>query len=192
MSKDKVHLARFVLDALDGQIVDSRTEGAQTPLISSVLLPDSKTRCKFAELLLQKGANVNCPDGSGRTALSHACEKGHLDAVKILVRNNADPEIVDAWGNSVLMYAAVAAHSPVVEFLVRAFKRLGLQIDRQNKVGNSAVEVAKFLGHAECVSALTHTTRKSREEEEEGGNAQTRQRWGSHRRWRGDQKYGII
>uniref|UniRef100_A0A3Q0R0U2 Uncharacterized protein n=1 Tax=Amphilophus citrinellus TaxID=61819 RepID=A0A3Q0R0U2_AMPCI len=104
------------------------------------------------ELLLQRGASVNCQDGNGRTALSHACEKGYLDAVKILVRNNADPEIVDCWGNTALMYAAVAGHADVVEFLVRAFKRLGLQIDRQNKVGNSAIEVAKFLGHTESFS----------------------------------------
>ncbi|XP_027140043.1 uncharacterized protein LOC113746864 [Larimichthys crocea] len=171
MSKDKVHLARFVLDALDGEILDSKTEGAQTPLISSILLPDSQTRCKFVELLLQRGANVNCQDDNGRTALSYACEKGYLDAVKILVRNNADPEIVDAWGNTALMYAAVAGHSPVVEFLVRAFKRLGLQIDRQNKVGNSAVEVAKFLGHTECIVALTNNSRKCREAE---GNVQPR------------------
>ena len=160
MSKDKVHLARFVLDAMDGEIVDSRTEGAQTPLISSVLLPDAHTSCKFVELLLQRGASVNCQDGDGRTALSHACERGFLDAAKILVRNNADPEIVDCWGNTALMYAAVEGHSHVVEFLVRAFKRLGLQIDRQNKVGNSAVEVAKFLGHTECIDALTNSSKK--------------------------------
>ncbi len=175
MSKDKVHLARFVLDALDGEIVDSKTEGAQTPLISSILLPDSQARCKFVELLLQRGANVNCQDGDGRTALSYACEKGYLDAVKVLVRNNADPEIVDAWGNTALMYAAVAGHSPVVEFLVRAFKRLGLLIDRQNKVGNSAVEVAKFLGHTECIYALTNNSKKGREAEGGAqGNAQPR------------------
>nr|XP_043872640.1 uncharacterized protein LOC122761466 [Solea senegalensis] len=163
MSKDKVHLARFVLDALDGEIVDYRTESAQTPLISSVLLPDAQARSKFVELLLQRGARVNCRDGDGRTALSHACEKGYLDAVKILVRNNADPEVVDSWGNTALMYATVAGRSAVVEFLVRAFKRLGLQIDRQNKVGNSAVEVAKFLGHTECIFALTNNSKKSRE-----------------------------
>lgn len=164
MSKDKVHLARFVLDALDGEIVDSKTEGAQTPLISSVLLPEGHVRCKFAELLLERGARVNCQDSDGRTALSHACENGYLDAVKILVRYNADPEIVDSWGNSALMYAAVTGHSAVVDFLVRAFKRLGLQIDRQNKVGNSAVGVAKYLGHTDCISALI--SKKSREFEE--------------------------
>uniref|UniRef100_A0A3Q1J700 Uncharacterized protein n=1 Tax=Anabas testudineus TaxID=64144 RepID=A0A3Q1J700_ANATE len=159
MSKDKIHLARFVLDALDGEIVDSKTEGEQTLLTSSILLPDGHVRCRFAELLLQRGASVNCQDVHGRTALSYACEKGHLDAVQILVRNNADPEIVDCWGNTALMYAAVAGHSSVVEFLVRAFKRLGLQIDRQNKAGNSAVEVAKFLGHTECIFALTNSKR---------------------------------
>uniref|UniRef100_A0A6Q2ZMG4 Uncharacterized protein n=1 Tax=Esox lucius TaxID=8010 RepID=A0A6Q2ZMG4_ESOLU len=96
-------------------------------------------------MLLHRGASVNCQDESGRTALSYACEKGYLDAVKILVRNNADPEMVDAWGNTALMYAAVAGHSPVVAFLVRVFKRLGLQIDRENKVGNSAAEVPSCI-----------------------------------------------
>lgn len=163
MSRDKVHLARFVLDALDGGIVDSRTDGAQTPLISSMLLPDGQTRCKFAELLLQKGARVNHQDGSGRTALSHACEQGCLDAVKILVRNGADPEIEDSWGNTALMYAAAAGRSSVVEFLVRAFKRLGLQVDRQNRAGNTAAGVAKFLGHSECAFALSNVSGKSRE-----------------------------
>uniref|UniRef100_A0A3Q2E730 Uncharacterized protein n=1 Tax=Cyprinodon variegatus TaxID=28743 RepID=A0A3Q2E730_CYPVA len=118
MSKDKIHLARFVLDALDGEIVDSKAGGAQTPLICSVLLPDSQTRCRFIELLLQKGASVNYQDGNGRTALSHACEIGYLDAVKILVQNGADPEIQDSWGNTPLMYAAVAGHTLVVEFLL--------------------------------------------------------------------------
>ncbi|KAK5606499.1 hypothetical protein CRENBAI_020106 [Crenichthys baileyi] len=166
MSKDKVHLARFVLDALDGEIVDSTADSAQTPLISSVLLPDGQTRCKFIELLLQRGASVNYQDVNGRTALSYACEKGYLDAVKILVQNGADPEILDSWGNTPLMYAAVADHTLVVEFLVRAFKRLGLQIDRQNRAGNSAVEVAKFLGHTECISALINVSKRSREADE--------------------------
>lgn len=163
MSKDKVHLAKFVLDALDDKIVDSKTEGAQTPLISSILLPDCQARSKFTKLLLQRGANVNHTDECGRTALSHACEKGYLDAVKILVQNNANPEMEDLWGNTALMYAAVAGHSMVVQFLVRAFKRLGLQIDRQNKVGNSAVKVAQYLGHKECLHALKNPSKKGRE-----------------------------
>lgn len=165
ISKDKMHLARFILDALDGKIVDSKSDGQLTPLISSVFLPDARARAKFMNLLLQRGANVNQQDECGRTALSYACEKGYLDAVKMLVRNNADPEMVDTWGNTALMYAAVAGHSLVVEFLVRAFKRLGLQIDRQNKVGNSAVEVAKYLGYTECLSALMCSSKKAHDQD---------------------------
>lgn len=171
MSNDKLHLARFVLDALDGEIVDSKTEDAQTPLISSILLPEGHIRCKFVELLLQRGASVNRQDGNGRTALSYACENGYLDAVKILVRNNADPEIVDTWGNTALMYAVVTGQTPVVEFLVRAFKRLGLQLDRQNKAGNSAVKVAHFLGDAECICALKSASRKSSVAKRDGHGA---------------------
>ncbi|KAI7800119.1 hypothetical protein IRJ41_023821 [Triplophysa rosa] len=154
ISKDKIHLTRFILDALDGEIIDSKTEGMQTPLISAVFLQDEQARSRFMNLLLQRGASVNCPDERGRTPLSYACEMGCLDAVKILVKNNADPEMADSWGNTALMYAVAAGRSSVVEFLVRAFKRLGLQIHRQNKVGNSAVEVAKYLRHTECLRAL--------------------------------------
>ncbi|MBN3315504.1 ANR63 protein, partial [Atractosteus spatula] len=160
ITNDKIHLARFILDALDGKIINARTERAQTPLISSVLLPDTQMRSKFMKLLLQRKADVNCQDETGRTALSYACERGYLDAVKILVQNNADPELVDMWGNTALIYAAVTGHSPVVEFLVRAFKRLGLNIDRPNRVGNSAVEVAKYLGHKDCFLALTSNAKK--------------------------------
>lgn len=160
MSKGKVHADRSVLDA---ESVESKSKGAQTQLISSILLPDGDTCSKFVALLLQRGADVNRQDRDGRTVLSHACEKGHLEAVKVLVRNNADPEIVDTWGNTALMYATVEGHSHVVEFLVRAFKRLGLQTDRQNKVGNSAVKVAEFLGHTRCISALTSASGRGRE-----------------------------
>uniref|UniRef100_A0A3B4ET13 Uncharacterized protein n=1 Tax=Pundamilia nyererei TaxID=303518 RepID=A0A3B4ET13_9CICH len=101
----QVHLARFILDALDGRIINSKTENSRTPLMHAVCLQDPGTRAKFTRLLLEKGADVNCQDEDGRTALSHACEMGHLDVVKLLVQFNADPDITDSWGNSALMYA---------------------------------------------------------------------------------------
>ncbi|CAK6976785.1 uncharacterized protein LOC128375413 [Scomber scombrus] len=161
MHGGKVHLARFILDALDGRIINSKTENSRTPLIYAVCLQDPGTRAKFTRLLLEKGAHVNCQDEDGRTALSHACEMGHLDVVKLLVQFNADPDISDAWGNSALMYAAFSGHSQVLEFLVRAFKRMGLRLDRTNNAGHSAIEVANFFGHNQCVQILNFPCRRS-------------------------------
>ncbi|XP_018583116.1 ankyrin repeat domain-containing protein 50 [Scleropages formosus] len=161
MHNGKAHLARFVLDALDGRIINSKTENSRTPLMFAVCLPDPGARVKFTRMLLEKGANVNCQDDQGRTALSFTCELGYLDAVKLLVQYNADPEITDAWGNSALMYAAFAGHSQVLEFLVRAFKRLGLRLDRTNQAGHSAIQVADFFGHNQCVQALNVPGKKS-------------------------------
>ncbi|XP_064859359.1 uncharacterized protein LOC135561572 [Oncorhynchus nerka] len=154
MHDGKVHLARFVLDALDNRIINSKTENGRTPLMFAVCLQDPGGRAKFTRLLLEKGAGVNCQDEHGRTSLSLACELGHLDVVKLLVQFNADPDVSDAWGNSALMYAAYTGHSHVLDFLVRAFKRMGLRLDRTNQAGHSAIQVANFFGHDHCVQAL--------------------------------------
>ncbi|CAL8286151.1 unnamed protein product [Lota lota] len=159
MHGGKVHLARFILDALDGRIINSKTESGRTPLMFAVRLQDPGARAKFTRLLLEKGAEVNCQDEDGRTGLSHACEMGHLESVKLLVQFNADPDVLDAWGNNALMYAAFSGHAAVLEFLVRAFKRLGFKLDRTNCAGHSALQVASFFGHDHCVQILSYPCR---------------------------------
>lgn len=160
MNSGKVHLARFVLDALDCCIIDSKNESSRTPLMCAVCLQEHNTRFKFTQLLLEKGADVNSRDEHGRTALSLACELGHLDAVKLLVQFNANPELTDTWGNSALTYAAYGGHSQVLDFLIRAFKRLGLRLDHTNHAGHTAIQVAEYLGHGHCVQVLSTASKK--------------------------------
>uniref|UniRef100_A0AAY4D1E3 Uncharacterized protein n=1 Tax=Denticeps clupeoides TaxID=299321 RepID=A0AAY4D1E3_9TELE len=110
------------------QVSTSTGQNGRTLLMLAVCLQEAGSRSKFTQLLLEKGADVNGRDDNGRTALSLACELGHLDVVKLLVQFSADPEVTDAWGNSALMYAAYGGHTPVLDFLLRAFKRLGLKL----------------------------------------------------------------
>ena len=65
---------------------------------------EEKTRDKAFQLLLSKGANVNHQDSYGRTALSYACEMRCNDIVRILVRNNVDPDIADHKGASMFQH----------------------------------------------------------------------------------------
>ncbi|XP_048188020.1 ankyrin repeat domain-containing protein 63 [Perognathus longimembris pacificus] len=155
MQAGKVHLARFVLDALDRSIIDCRAEQGRTPLMVAVGLPDPALRARFVRLLLEQGAAVNLRDERGRTALSLACERGHLDAVQLLVQFSGDPEAADAAGNSPVMWAAACGHGAVLEFLVRSFRRLGLRLDRTNRAGLTALQLAASRGHGACVQALT-------------------------------------
>ncbi|XP_004861605.1 ankyrin repeat domain-containing protein 63 [Heterocephalus glaber] len=155
MQAGKVHLARFVLDALDRSIIDCRAEQGRTPLMVAVGLPDPAMRSRFVRLLLEQGAAVNLRDERGRTALSLACERGHLDAVQLLVQYSGDPEATDSAGNSPVMWAAACGHGAVLEFLVRSFRRLGLRLDRTNRAGLTALQLAAARGHGTCVQALT-------------------------------------
>ncbi|XP_053139092.1 ankyrin repeat domain-containing protein 63 [Hemicordylus capensis] len=155
MSAGRLHLARFVLDALDGSIVDCRAERGRTPLMYAALLKDPAWRLAFARLLLERRAAVNLRDDAGRSALSLACERGHLEVTQLLVQYGADPDAVDARGWSPLMYAASAGRTAVVEWLLRVFRRLGqLCLERADRAGRTALQLAASGGHGQCVRAL--------------------------------------
>ncbi|XP_070590356.1 ankyrin repeat domain-containing protein 63 [Erythrolamprus reginae] len=155
MKSGRMHLARFVLDAVDGAIVDCRSDRGRSPLMYAVLLKDPAWRLAFARLLLEHHAAVNLTDDAGRSALSLACERGYLEVTKLLVQFGADPDTVDARGWSPLMYASSEGRTAVVEWLLRAFRRFGqLRLERADRAGHTALQLAASAGHHQCVRAL--------------------------------------
>lgn len=155
MRAGRMHLARFVLDAVDGTIVDCRSDRGRSPLMYAVLLKDPAWRLAFARLLLEHHAAVNLSDDAGRSALSLACERGYLEVTKLLVQYGADPDTVDGRGWSPLMYASSEGRTAVVEWLLRAFRRFGqLRLERADRAGHTALQLAASGGHHQCVRAL--------------------------------------
>lgn len=64
-----------------------------------------RQQIKMAALLLQAGADINCVDHSGSSALHHACSLQHNDMVRFLIANKADVSLVDADGLSPIQLA---------------------------------------------------------------------------------------
>ncbi len=66
------------------------------------VLQEEKTRDKAVSLLLRRGADVNLRDDIGRTACAYACQLRCNDVVRILVKNNVNPDIADNNGQSLV------------------------------------------------------------------------------------------
>ncbi len=47
--------------------------------------------------LLEQGVDVNTPFRYGATALSYACDRGHLDVVRVLLKRGANPNVADTF-----------------------------------------------------------------------------------------------
>ena len=67
----------------------------------------------MAELLLERGANINHQNGEGSTALHISCQHSVVEAVKLLLERGADKDLRDNDGDGVDYYINLAKHSKV-------------------------------------------------------------------------------
>lgn len=69
--------------------------------------------------LLAKGVDVNAKFRYGATALSYACDKGHLEVVKVLLENGADVNVRDTFYQATPMsWALSKGHTAIVAALL--------------------------------------------------------------------------
>ena len=71
----------------------------------------------LVEQLLVDGLEVDARDASGRTLLSWAAQRGHLDTVEVLLRHGADPGAPDGSGRTPLQWARAAGQRQVTALL---------------------------------------------------------------------------
>ena len=72
---------------------------------------------KLIEYMLSKGANINSSDNDGCTPLSAAAQAGYLNAVRILIDNEADANLADRYGKTPLDYAIEFQHPETADLL---------------------------------------------------------------------------
>lgn len=89
----------------------------------------------------------------GRTALMLAAERGHLEAVKLLVSHEL--QMVDEKGMTALMYAAMAGRAKVVSYLIITGSQLKTsEIGIFSSDNHCALMYAIIHNRAECVRVL--------------------------------------
>ncbi|XP_076814332.1 transient receptor potential cation channel subfamily A member 1-like [Clavelina lepadiformis] len=115
---------------------------------------DNSLKCLC--VLLDHGAYVNGCDKYQSTPLHYACNKGHLDAVELLLESkDLMLEVYDDNGSSPLHEASKGGHHEVVDILLsKTGDNMQTLISVQDKNGYTALLLACREGHTEVAKAI--------------------------------------
>lgn len=87
-------------------------------LLKSLVDCAASGRAEDIVSILEKGANLNMADTTGRVALVQAAASGNADIVKLLMERGANVRIKDGRGISALMAASATGRKEITEFLM--------------------------------------------------------------------------
>ena len=71
----------------------------------------------IATLLLRRGANIECQDNEGNTALHHAVEEKQLDLVRVLISKGCEVNTRNKQGVTALQMAIDSNSSQIADVL---------------------------------------------------------------------------
>jgi ankyrin repeat protein len=95
-----------------GADVNAPSRNAMTvcPLHSAVATADPELALHMAQVLLEKGADVNATQRGGFTALQEAAQRGHADLIDVLLAAGADKSLRNDEGNNAVGLACMAGY----------------------------------------------------------------------------------
>lgn len=116
---------------------------------------------KRIELLLEKGAQVNARDISGRTALMRAARHGQEEVCKLLIAQGANINAKADDGDTALMSATEDNHKEICELLIAH----GADVHAKNNKGFTALMTALAWSHKDISKLLIDAMIKPTKEE---------------------------
>ncbi len=130
-----------------GANADSADANGRTPLMYAAF----NGYMGIMEKLIMHGAFVNRCDSFGRTALMYASSGPFPEAVRLLLKNQADPNIADKEEHfTALMYAASEGQAEVVRILLT----FNADPSMKDIDGDNALTFARNNGHATVADLL--------------------------------------
>ena len=118
----------------EGETLNDIDEYGFTPLIESAIT----RQIHIAQLLIDRGVDVNKPDVTGRTALHWAVDNDDLELARLLLQNKANPNAYTRSGLAILVYPVLRAQNTIKHLLYQYGAKLNFAQD---------FIYAKLLGH---------------------------------------------
>lgn len=158
VNRGRLYQVKFLLET-DSVNVNATDQNGQTPLMKAILLDDKMrhTRYKIVRLLLDHGAKVNIADKNGRTALMLATILGLQEIAERILKISIidlDLNAGDLEGNTALIHAAIAGRADIASILINSMKRFGLDVDKKNNKGMTAMLEATIHGQDRTAEVL--------------------------------------
>ncbi|XP_061095964.1 ankyrin repeat domain-containing protein 33B [Conger conger] len=133
-----------------------RTPSPESPVPLSFYQACCSNNAAIVKMMIQQGVSedeVRETDKNSRTGLIVACYQGYVDVVIALAEcPYIDVNWQDNEGNTALITAAQAGHIMISNYLLNYYS--GLDIERRNCHGFTALMKAAMQGRTDCVRAL--------------------------------------
>ena len=100
--------------------------------------------------LLEQGADLEAKDDKGRTTLTWAAHRGHVDVALALMDKGSDLEAKDNFGKTAFMFAALNGH---IELTIQILEK-GACLETADNDGTTALMLAVLNGHIELAIHL--------------------------------------
>ncbi|MFC2156853.1 ankyrin repeat domain-containing protein [Acidobacteriota bacterium] len=138
------------------QNVDAINSAGSTPFLLAIRRPDNETAI---EHLLQKGADLNITDSTGKNALLISVDSHQKGYIKLLVSKGIDINSQDKNENTALHYIfnkvlANKLYLPMCKLLAEPLLEEGADPHIKNKEGKSPMDLAVESGEKELIDLL--------------------------------------
>jgi ankyrin repeat protein len=130
------------------QILDAVNDKNQ--LNTYLHLASDRGHKDIAELLIEKGANINQKVWSGNTPLHCASLYGHKEIVELLIANGATFDEENEIGETPLHFASAKGHKDIVKLLIEN----GANINQENEISETPLHWASENGHNDIAELL--------------------------------------